>query len=128
MKQDTAIRTILMVEDEPLVRFVGVLALSEAGYKVLEAANAEQALRVLDSGAAIDLLFTDVEMPGALDGKGLARCVHDQWPDIRIAITSGCGDHAKDARRLGGFFIAKPYAAEKLVELVQTERSTSIAA
>jgi len=128
MKQDTARRTILMVEDEPLMRLVGSLFLNQAGYSVLVASNAEQALRILDSGVTVEVLFTDIEMPGALDGKGLARAVHERWPEIRIVMASGCPEHAKEARRLGAFFIAKPYAPDKLSSLIGTEAEALITA
>jgi len=80
--------TILLVEDEPLVRMLGTLFLSESGFNVIEAGNAEEALRVLEAGHDVNIVFTDVEMPGACDGFGLARRVHERWPAIGVIVNS----------------------------------------
>jgi len=106
---------ILVVDDEALVRFVAADALEEGGYAVAEAANAENALKVLEGRTDVQLLFTDVQMPGAFDGLELARKVHSRWPEIRLIITSGrlqlkpfdIPDH--------GCFIAKPYRELELL-------------
>jgi CheY-like chemotaxis protein len=82
--------TVLLVEDEALVRMLGVDVLEEAGYRVIEAANADVALKVLEADPdAIAILVTDVHMPGSMDGEGLARIVDQRWPWIRVIITSG---------------------------------------
>jgi CheY-like chemotaxis protein len=80
---------VLLVEDEPLVRMLGVDVLEDAGFTVVEAANASEALRALETRTDVRVLFTDVNMPGELDGLELARVVHQRWPDIRLLIASG---------------------------------------
>ena len=71
---------ILLVEDEVLVRMVAADVLSDAGFTVLESASAEEALMLLETRPDVQVLFTDVNMPGALDGLGLAQAVHDRSP------------------------------------------------
>jgi two-component system, response regulator PdtaR len=118
MKQTAHTATVLVVEDEGLVRQLSAGELEEAGYRVLEAASAEEAISILESGAGVAVLFTDVNMPGGLDGLGLARLVHERWPRVRLLVTSGgaavgAADVPDDGR-----FIAKPYALSTLTSLV----------
>src|SRR3954469_7202041 len=80
---------ILLVEDEVLVRMVAADVLSDAGFTVLESTNAEEALRLLETRPDVQVLFTDVNMPGALDGLGLAQTVHERSPEVGILIGSG---------------------------------------
>jgi len=117
--------TILVVEDEPLIRMFGMLFLSEAGFNVLEAGNAEEALRVLEAGTGVNIVFTDVEMPGALDGFGLARYIHERWPDIGVIVTSG---RCKPSSGSDEVFIAKPYAPPMLLHKIETCLSAAAAA
>jgi two-component system, response regulator PdtaR len=78
-------KAILVVEDETLIR----LLLAENGFSVLEAMDADVALKVLESRPDVKLLFTDVQMPGSLNGMDLARQVHARWPHVLLVITSG---------------------------------------
>jgi len=81
---------VLVVEDEPLVRMTVVDELEEADLQVLEAANADAALTVLEvHPEEVQVLFTDVNMPGSMDGMALAEQVHQRWPHIRLLISSG---------------------------------------
>ena len=80
---------ILLVEDEVLVRMVAADVLEDAGFTVLESTNAEEALRLLETRSDVQVLFTDVNMPGALDGLGLAQTVHERSPGVGILIGSG---------------------------------------
>lgn len=104
----TTSRLILVVEDEPLVRWTAVEILAAAGYDVIEAENAEQALATLKAHRGVSLLFTDVDMPGDMDGLQLAEFVHARWPDVQLVVTSGRNlpravpDH--------GAFLPKPYS------------------
>jgi CheY-like chemotaxis protein len=116
--------TILVVEDEPLVRMFGTLFLTDAGFKVIEASNAEEALRILEARHDVNIVFTDVEMPGALDGFGLARCVHERWPAIGVIVTSG-RYQPSDSEEV---FVAKPYAAQTLMHKIETCLSATSAA
>jgi two-component system, response regulator PdtaR len=80
---------ILLVEDEVLVRMVAADVLSDAGFTILESTNAEEALRLLETRSDVQVLFTDVNMPGAPDGLGLAQTVHNRSPEVGILIGSG---------------------------------------
>src|ERR687898_2055622 len=81
---------VLVVEDEPLVRMTAVDELEEAGFHVLEAANADVALAVLEARSdEVQVLFTNVDMPGSMDGMALAEQVYQRWPHIRLLISSG---------------------------------------
>jgi two-component system, response regulator PdtaR len=79
----------LVVEDEMLLRLHAAGLLEERGFAVLEAANATEALNVLQSRSDVRLLFTDIQMPGALDGMDLVREVHARWPRVLLVIASG---------------------------------------
>jgi two-component system, response regulator PdtaR len=120
--------TILVVEDEPLVRLVGSLLLSDAGFNVIEACNAEEALRVLEAGSDVRIVFTDVEMPGALDGLGLARCVHERWPSIGVIVTSGRCEPPRQKQGLTELFVAKPYASSTLMHKIEACLASGVAA
>jgi CheY-like chemotaxis protein len=111
---------ILLVEDEALVRMLASEILTEeAGYRVIEAVNADEALTLLEARHDVRLIFTDVDMPGSLNGFTLARLMDMRWPEIGIIVTSGhtspgVGDLPKGAR-----FLPKPYRPSDLINLVQ---------
>ncbi|HEY5338002.1 MAG TPA: response regulator [Rhizomicrobium sp.] len=111
---------VLVVEDEPLVRMYAVDVLEEAGYEVIEAVNAEQALAQLDARPDVSVMFTDINMPGKMDGFDLAREVNRRRPDIHLILTSG--KMRPDQRALPQIkaFVAKPYTAERLTNLLST--------
>lgn len=105
---------VLVVDDEPLIRFNAVEMVREAGFDVIDVANADEAIALLERRFDISLVFTDIQMPGSMDGLKLAAAVRNRWPPIRIVATSGnlrasAGDLPK-----GGLFIAKPYTSEQL--------------
>jgi two-component system, response regulator PdtaR len=110
---------VLIVDDEELLRLHAADLLEEEGFAVIETPNAEAALQVLESRPDVRLLFTDIQMPGPLDGMDLARQVHERWPHVLLIVTSGrvkpCTDEIPDHGR----FVAKPYRAEDLVEQVK---------
>jgi CheY-like chemotaxis protein len=107
--------SVLVVEDETLIRLWAADLLQENGFYVLEAKDADAALEVLESRPDVKLLFTDVQMPGSLNGMELAREVHSRWPQILLVITSGrerpTGAEIPDHSR----FVAKPYSGEELL-------------
>jgi two-component system, response regulator PdtaR len=105
---------VLIVEDEMIVRLVGVDAAADAGYEVLEAGSADEALRIIEDAGDIQILFSDIRMPGSMNGLELAQLVHDRWPDIKILLTSGDTWPPKDAIPDEGRFLAKPYKLERL--------------
>ena len=111
--------TVLVVEDEVLVRLSIVDELQDRGFLVLDAGNAAGAIDLLSAHPEISVLFTDVDMPGSMDGLKLAAAVRDRWPPIRIIVTSGhrkveLGDLPKESR-----FLDKPYAADEVASVVR---------
>ena len=109
---------VLIVEDEPFVRLMGADLLAEAGFEVLEASNADEALRILEATPAVRVVFSDVEMPGSTDGLGLARNICRRWPSIGIVLTSGHRIRAEMIPREGRF-LAKPYDGQALVRQIE---------
>ena len=86
--------TVLVVEDEILVRTVIAAYLRECGFDVIEAGNADEAIRVMGAGIRIDIVFSDVNMPGSMDGFGLAQWLRQERPDLKIILTSGAAQTA----------------------------------
>ncbi len=107
---------VLVVEDEELLRWQAVIIIEDAGYGVVEAANAEEALAALEQRADVQIMFTDVQMPGAIDGLRLAHVVSQRWPPVRIIVTSGRMRLRQDDLPKGGSFLMKPYTALALTE------------
>lgn len=109
-------KTILVVEDEAVVRMMAVDMLEDAGYAVHEAGTADEALSLLEGKAKIDVMFTDIRMPGSMDGLALAEIVGNRWPAIGIIITSG---HVALPADIGqAVFLPKPYRSHVLGEHV----------
>ncbi len=106
---------ILVVEDEELLRLHAADLLEEHGFRVVEARNAAAALKVLESRDDVRLLFTDIQMPGALDGMDLAREVHQRGPGVLLVITSGQKKPTEAEIPDHGRFVAKPYRAAELL-------------
>jgi CheY-like chemotaxis protein len=100
---------VLVVEDEPLIRMDIVDQLTGEGYVVFEAGNADEALAVLESNSEVRILFTDIDMPGSMDGIKLAAAVRNRWPPVKIVVTSG--HRLVDIADLpdGSVFFTKPY-------------------
>ena len=117
---DEASVTVLLVEDEPLVRLVVADLLNESGFRVIEAAHAAEALAVLEAGIAVDVLLADVDMPPGMDGYTLARHVHEAWPGIEILITSGRQWPGDGDLPAGAAFLAKPCPSETMVSHVRS--------
>ena len=113
---------ILVVEDEWLVRMNAVSVLEDGGYDVIEAADAEQALTQLESRPDVDMLFTDINMPGDMDGCALARAVIARRPGMRLLITSGRGMPDDGACPPDSAFVPKPYTAERLLRTLDRVR------
>jgi CheY-like chemotaxis protein len=109
---------IVVAEDDELVRLVATGLLEDHGYAVVEAANAETALSLIEKGPDVSLLFTDIQMPGKWDGVDLARQVHERWPHVQLLITSGRIRLGKSEIPDDGRFLQKPYRAEDLLREV----------
>lgn len=110
--------TVLVVEDEALIRMDIADELAARGFSVLEAANALEAVAVLASHPEIEILFTDVDMPGGMDGLALAAAVRDRWPPIKIIVTSGLRRIEVSDMPEGSRFLGKPYQASDLAEAI----------
>jgi DNA-binding NtrC family response regulator len=110
---------VLVVDDEALLRMLAIDVLEEAGFKALEAESADAALLALHARPEIRVLFTDVDMPGSLDGLELARVTHDRWPDVGVLIVSGKVRPDPAELPAGSLFIPKPYQPEALVHHVR---------
>lgn len=107
---------VLIVEDDALVRAETVDLVEEAGFTAFEARSAEQALGLLQRHPDIGILFTDVEMPGSMDGLMLAKAVRELWPSVTIMVTSGRVTLAAHEMPEGSLFFAKPYLPDALLE------------
>ena len=105
---------ILIVEDEFLVRMDAVDMIRAAGFDVVEAADADEALVILEDRLDIAVVFTDVQMPGSMDGLRLAAAVRDRWPPIKIIATSGMARVTDDDLPSGSRFLSKPYSAREI--------------
>jgi len=116
---------VLLVEDEPLIRLFVAELLEESGFKVVEAANATEALVLLEAGLEVDVLLTDVDMPNGCNGFELARKVHESWPGAEILIMSGRRWPAEGDLPLGAAFLAKPCPNEALVSHVRAAAERS---
>ena len=116
MTNSQALHTaILIVEDEALLRMDARDFLEEAGYAVHEAANADEAIKILEANDEIRLVFTDVNMPGSMDGVKLAHFVHRRWPPTKIIVASGHDKIGEDALPGGVAFFRKPYRAMQIL-------------
>jgi CheY-like chemotaxis protein len=109
--------TILVVEDEVLVRMAIADDLRKARYTVIEASNAHEALDLLRNGVDVGLIFTDVRMPGTIDGVALARIVRSEFPVIKIVLTSA-NLTPPDCAEYDGFF-RKPYEADRIIKHIK---------
>ncbi|MDR3461765.1 MAG: response regulator [Beijerinckiaceae bacterium] len=109
---------ILVVDDEPLIRWVNADVLTDAGFTVIQAANGDEALELLESHRDVRVVFTDVEMPGLIDGFALAGRIHRQWPEIGVVVTSGrrCPAAALDSKMQ--CFLPKPYSLDHVVRAI----------
>lgn len=119
--EESALPTVLVVEDEALIRFDVADFLREGGYHVVEAASGEDALAILTSGRRIDLVFTDIQMPGQLDGLALARWCLAHRPQIKVILTSGV---ARDTELFGDLRVLgplerKPYDPRLLAQRIR---------
>jgi CheY-like chemotaxis protein len=106
---------VLIVEDDPLLRMLAVEVVGEAGYVAIEAGNADEAVALLESRLDISLLFTDVDMPGSIDGLKLAHAVRDRWPPIKIVIVSGKVRLQPTELPSNSCFVRKPYQTAAMV-------------
>lgn len=112
-------KTILVVEDEPVLRLVAVGDIEDAGMIALEASNGSQALEILAAQPAIDFLFTDIDMPGAVDGVALATIVQRRYPSIKVILVSGLSTTPQMMLDAPVPFYAKPHDTAHILQHMQ---------
>jgi CheY-like chemotaxis protein len=106
---------ILIVEDEFLLRLDSAETIEHAGFEVIQAANADEAIAILNARPDIHVVFTDIQMPGSMDGLRLARFVRNRWPPIKIVATSGQVVASAGDLPAGSVFLPKPYRGAEVV-------------
>ena len=112
--------TLLVVEDELIVRLTIAEYLREEGFEVIEAGTADEALDILRSGIAVDLLFSDVRMPGTMDGCELAQRVRSEFPATPVILTSAYSQSLLSARNSGkDFVVLKPYRPHAVLTTIK---------
>jgi CheY-like chemotaxis protein len=110
---------VLVVEDEPVLRMYAVMVVEDAGFDAVEATNADEAIAILESRSDIRIVFTDVDMPGSMDGLKLATAVRGRWPPIEIILTSGHIEVRPEDVPARGVFLPKPYDPRKVAKTLQ---------
>src|SRR5664279_741317 len=110
---------VLVVEDEFLLRMDAAEMIGDAGFDVVEAANADEAIAILEARPDIHVVFTDIQMPGSMDGLKLARFVRGRWPPIKIVATSGNTVVRDGDLPEGGVFLPKPYTFDTIASTLR---------
>jgi len=110
---------VLIVEDEFLLRMDAADMIAAAGFEAVEAANADEAIEILEARRDITVVFTDIQMPGSMDGLKLARAVRGRWPPIKIIATSGRLNVGEMDLPEGGRFLPKPYSHAEVARLLR---------
>ncbi|WP_369810086.1 response regulator [Bradyrhizobium sediminis] len=111
---------VLVVEDEMLLRMRAVDMVEDAGYTSVQAVDADEAVTILESRSDIALLFTDIQMPGSMDGLKLAHAVHERWPPIKIILVSGQLKLADIEIPANSRFFGKPLEANIMIAQMQS--------
>jgi CheY-like chemotaxis protein len=114
-----AARSILIVEDEALIRFNLIDFFEDAGYRVFEAESADEAIAILDRDSTIRIVLTDIQMPGSMDGLRLAHYIRDRFPPTVLAVTSGMLSPTKADLPADSFFVAKPFDTRRLLGQIE---------
>ena len=110
---------VLIVEDEAIIRMSAVAMVEDAGYVAIEASNAEEAIKTLEIRNDIGIVFTDINMPGSMDGLRLAQAIQKRWLRIRLIVTSGKIVPKSEELPANGRFIRKPYDSSQLSAALQ---------
>ena len=111
---------VLVVEDEMLLRMRAVDMVEDAGFTSVEAVDADEAVAILEARSDIALLFTDIQMPGSMDGLKLAHAVHERWPPIKIILVSGRLQPASVDIPADSRFFGKPLEAKEMIAEMQS--------
>jgi two-component system, response regulator PdtaR len=115
---------VLVVEDEPIIRMGALDFVSAAGFEALEASSADEAIRILEARSDIHLVFTDVGMPGTMDGVKLAQYIAGRWPPVKLVVASGNVVVEQSQLPAGAKFFRKPYRHSVIVEALMEMLST----
>jgi CheY-like chemotaxis protein len=107
---------VLVVEDAPLIRMGAVDLVLSAGYEALEASNADEAIQIMERREDIDLVFTDVQMPGTMDGIKLSHYIRDRWPPVKLIVASGKAILEESSLPAGSRFFSKPYSDHAITD------------
>jgi len=110
---------VLVVEDEVIIRMAAANELRSHGFDVMEADNAKEAIILLKTQVPIALLFTDVRLPGSMNGLALARLVHEEHPDMKIVVTTANPAMPDDGHGVDAFF-RKPYRLDRVVASIES--------
>jgi two-component sensor histidine kinase len=119
LRQPAVPPNVLVVEDEMLLRMRAVDIVEDAGFTPIEATNADEALSILESRSDIELLFTDIQMPGSMDGLRLAHAVHERWPSIKIILVSGKLVPTDAEKPVHSRFFGKPLEIKQMIAEMQ---------
>src|SRR5258707_8777373 len=111
--------SVLIVEDEMILRMRAVDIVEDAGFTPIEAVNADDALAILESRSDIEMLFTDIQMPGSMDGLKLAHAVHERWPLIKIILVSGQLTLTDAEKPIHSRFFGKPLEIKQMIAEMQ---------
>ena len=112
----------LVVEDDPLVRFDLAQSLEAEGYTTFEAGDAAEAIAVMEANPEIRIVFTDIQMPGTMDGLALSHYVRKRWPPTIIVVSSGKCPPREDEMASGARFLPKPYVPQALISVLHDIR------
>jgi two-component system, response regulator PdtaR len=110
---------VLVVEDELFSRWHAIDLVEHAGYTAVEATNADEAIAILEARKDIRIVFTDIDMPGSMDGLKLAHAIRKRWPPIELILTSGHFDVSDDEMPDRGRFFAKPYRDQEIISALR---------
>ena len=110
---------VLIVEDELLLRMDAVDMVGAAGFEVIEAGTADEAIEILEARPDISVVFTDIQIPGSMDGLKLARAIRGRWPPIKIIATSGRLNVEETDLPEGGRFVPKPYSPGEIAGVLR---------
>ncbi|MEO6014423.1 MAG: response regulator [Devosia sp.] len=116
---------VLVVEDEPLIRLGIVSTIEDAGYDVIDAASADEAIVRLAGDSGVEIVVTDVDMPGSMNGIQLARYARGRWPHVRMLVISGKVGVAASELPAGVQFMSKPFQDPKLLSVIATLAQTT---
>ncbi|WGD29581.1 response regulator [Ancylobacter sp. WKF20] len=109
---------VLIVEDNTIIRMSAVDLIEAAGYLALEASCADDAIQILESRDDIDLVFTDVQMPGTMDGVKLGHYIRNRWPPVKLIVASGEAVIDESALPEGSRFFSKPYHDHTITDAI----------